>query len=231
MKVLVVVAHPDDEVLGCGGTIAKHSSKGDTVKSIIVAEGITSRDNIRKTDLRKKELEKLKLHSLKAAKILGIKSTNFLDLPDNRLDSLHLIDITKKIEQHVIKFKPDIIYTHHYGDLNIDHRTVHNAVITACRPFSSSHFIKKILTFENPSSTEWQSLSFNSYFKPNYFENIETHINKKIKAMKEYKTELKKWPHTRSLEFLNILAKFRGAISGLKYAEAFFAERIINHKK
>ncbi len=230
MKVLVVVAHPDDEVLGCGGTIAKHSSEGDTVKSIIVAEGITSRDNIRKTDFRKKELEKLKLHSLKAAKILGIKSTYFLDLPDNRLDSLDLIDITKKIEQHVLKFKPDIIYTHHYGDLNIDHRTVHNAVMTACRPFSS-YFIKKILTFENPSSTEWQSLSFNSYFKPNYFENIETHINKKIKAMKEYKTELKKWPHTRSLEFLNILAKFRGAISGLKYAEAFFAERIINIKK
>ena len=230
MKILVVVAHPDDEVLGCGGTIAKHSSNGDTVNSIIVAEGLTSRDNIRKTDLRKKELEKLKLHSLKAAKILGIKSTHFFDLPDNRLDSVDLIDITKKIEQYVFKLKPDIIYTHHYGDLNIDHRTVHNAVMTACRPFSS-HFIKKILTFENPSSTEWQSLSFNSYFKPNYFENIETHINKKIRAMKQYKTELKKWPHTRSLEFLNILAKFRGSISGLKYAEAFFVERIINNKK
>ena len=230
MKVLVVVAHLDDEVLGCGGTISKHSSNGDTVNSIIVSEGITSRDAKRKNHFRKKELEILKTHSLKAAKILGIKSTHFLSFPDNRLDSIDLIDITKKIEEFVFKFKPDIVYTHHYGDLNIDHRTVHNAVLTACRPFSANS-VKKIFSFENPSSTEWQSLSFNSYFKPNYFENIEKHLNKKIKAMKQYKTELKKFPHTRSLEFLDILARYRGTISGLKYAEAFFVERIINNKK
>ena len=230
MKILVIVAHPDDEVLGCGGTISKHIKSGDKVNTVIVAEGVTSRDENRDIFLRKNELKIIKSHSLKAAKILGISHTEFLGFPDNRLDSIDLLEIIKKIEKYIFKFKPDIVYTHHYGDLNIDHRIVHNAVMTACRPFSTK-FIKKILSFENPSSTEWQSLSFNSYFKPNYFVNIENHISKKINAMKQYKTELNEWPHTRSLEFLEILAKYRGSISGMKYVEAFFVERIINYKK
>ncbi len=227
MKVLVVVAHPDDEVLGCGGTIAKYSKNGYKVNIVIVAEGLTSRDNERNLNKRLLQLNSLKKQSKESSQILGANSIEFLNLPDNRLDSLDLIEIVKKIEKIVFKFKPQEIFTHHHGDLNIDHRIVHQAVMTAARPHSAD-FVKKIITFENPSSTEFQSLSFNSYFKPNYFQNIENFLPLKIKALKKYKSEIRQWPHSRSTKFLEILAKYRGSISGLKFAEAFFIERFIN---
>ena len=142
MKVLVVVAHPDDEVLGCGGTIAKYSKNGHKVNIVIVAEGLTSRDNERNLNKRLLQLNSLKKQSKEASQILGANSIEFLSLPDNRLDSLDLIEIIKKIEKIVFKFKPQEIFTHHYGDLNIDHRIVHQAVHDSCKT-SLCRFCKK----------------------------------------------------------------------------------------
>ena len=133
-KILVVVAHPDDEILGCGGTIVKHTLNGDEVHVIIMAEGITSRDNTRNIDFRNDELETLHKRTRQASKIMGVKSVKLYNFPDNRMDSIDLLDIIKMIETTIKKIKPDVVYTHHAGDVNIDHKITHDAVITACRP-------------------------------------------------------------------------------------------------
>ena len=151
MVYLVVVAHPDDEVLGCGGTIIKYSKKYN-VFSVIVGEGYTSRINKKKNI--SKDLKLLKQHANKAAKIMGVKKTFFLSLPDNKLDTLPLLEIIQKIENIINKVKPEIIYTHHHGDLNIDHQIINKAVLTATRP-TNKHIVKSVRTFEILSSSEW----------------------------------------------------------------------------
>ena len=165
-KVLVVAAHPDDEVLGCGGAIARHIQEGDKVYVLILAEGITSRDAIRNKKKRTIELQKLSNSTKKSHKILGATSVKTFDLPDNRMDSVDLLDVVKIIEKEIKKINPRIIYTHHIGDLNIDHYITHRAVMTACRP-EPKRSVKKIFCFEIPSSTEWQSVTSKNYFKPN----------------------------------------------------------------
>ncbi len=135
-KVLVIAAHPDDEVLGCGGTIAKHVKNGDEVNVVILAEGLTSRDLKRNRKKRKNELSELSKIAEKANKLLGVKSLILHDFPDNRMDSLDCLEVIKKVEIYIEKFKPNIVYTHHSGDVNIDHRIIHEAVVTACWPIS-----------------------------------------------------------------------------------------------
>tara|TARA_B110000438_G_scaffold190526_1_gene182169 strand:+ start:238 stop:948 length:711 start_codon:yes stop_codon:yes gene_type:complete len=228
MKILVIVAHPDDEVLGMGGTILKHSKKGDNVTVAYLTTGITARRsldysnsssyNFSEDDLKKnkKQILELQNDAKKSSKILGVKKTIFLDLPDNELDTVPLLKIVKIIEKIVSKEKPDIVYTSHSKDLNIDHRITCDATVTACRP--SSFFIKEILSFEIFSSTEW---TFSYDFKPNYFVNIEKELNLKMNAMKKYKNELKKFPHPRSLENINNSAKRWGTVCGFNAAEAF----------
>ena len=145
-KVLVIAAHPDDEVLGCGGTIARHIKKGDEVHVVILAEGVTSRDKFRDRKKRLKEIKNLSLSAKKSHKILGTKSLKLFDLPDNRMDSVDLLDIVKIVEKEVNLIRPKIIYTHHISDLNIDHSITHQAVITACRP-EPKKSVKKICTY------------------------------------------------------------------------------------
>ena len=228
MKILVIVAHPDDEVLGMGGTIKKHTKNGDSVVVAYLTTGINARRSIDYTNSssynfsehylqkNKKQILELKNDAKKSSKILGVKNTLFFDFPDNEMDTIPLLKIVKTIEKIILKEKPDIVYTSHYKDLNIDHRITCNATLTACRP--NSIFIKEILCFEIFSSTEW---TFSYDFKPNYFVNIEKELSSKINAMKKYKNELKKFPHPRSLENIENSAKRWGSISGFNAAEAF----------
>ena len=218
-SVLIIAAHPDDEIIGCGGTIAKHTENGDEVNIVIVAEGATSRSQNRSRENSKNELQELSKAAKNSSKIIGSKSLEILNLPDNRLDSIEILEIIKIIESKISKYNPTIIYTHHYGDLNIDHQIIHNAVLTAARPVPDSS-IKKVLSFEIASSTEWNR-SDSNIFKPNYFVSIEKQISKKIEALKFYKSEMREWPHPRSYENILNLAKVRGSQVGYEYAEAF----------
>tara|TARA_B100001093_G_C26485018_1_gene866525 strand:+ start:79 stop:765 length:687 start_codon:yes stop_codon:yes gene_type:complete len=226
MKYLVVAAHPDDEVLGCGGSIAKWSKDGNNVDVLIMAEGATSRHRNRDRLSSQKELSQLSHCAKKAGKILGISSIDLLDFPDNRMDSVHLLDVVKSIEETINKKKPDVVITHHSGDLNIDHQIVQKAVIVACRP-QPGHSVKRILSFEVQSATEWQSPSFGSPFIPNWFENIENTLPQKLKALEIYQSEMHPWPHSRSLKAVKNLARWRGASIGYKAAEAFMVLRNI----
>ncbi len=228
-KVLVVAAHPDDEVLGCGGTIAKHSQQGDEVHVIILAEGATSRDAKRDRHKRESELSALAQAARQASDILGVKSLTLHDFPDNRMDSCDLLDIIKVVEQAVDRYSPDIIYTHHGGDLNIDHRRIHEAVVTAARPVPGN-WIETLLFFEVASSTEWQIPGSAPLFSPNWFVDISDTLNVKLKALETYQSEMRSWPHARSLEALAALAKWRGANIGVEASEAFILGRHIANR-
>jgi N-acetylglucosamine malate deacetylase 1 len=226
-NVLVVAAHPDDEILGCGGTIAKHVKKGDKVHCIILAEGITSRDKIRNRELHQRELEELGIAAQKANQILGVHTLRLLDFPDNRMDSVDRLDIIKVVEDLINEFKPDIVYTHHIGDVNIDHRRIHEAVITACRPIPGNHFVKQILFFETASSTEWMTPGSAPAFSPNWYVDISETLELKLDALRAYECEMREWPHARSVEALKYLAYWRGANIGVHAAEAFILGRNI----
>jgi N-acetylglucosamine malate deacetylase 1 len=224
MKILVVAAHPDDEVLGCGGTIAKHTQQGDRVHVLILAEGATSRAPQRDRQKLQNELSSLAEAAHQASEILGVTSLKLHDFPDNRMDSCDLLDIIKVIEQETIKYQPDIIYTHHNGDVNIDHRRIHEAVITATRPIPSNT-VKTLLFFEVASSTEWQTPSSAPIFAPNWFVDISETLSLKMKALAAYESEMRPWPHARSILALEHLARWRGASVGVEAAEAFILGR------
>jgi len=218
-KILVAAAHPDDEILGVGGTLKKHIQNGDEVYCIILGEGVTSRSANREgADLDK--LNKLHQDSMKVSKIMGFKEIKFLNLPDNRFDSVDLLDIVKKIEECVEIIKPEIVYTHHYGDLNIDHRKTFEAVMTAARPIGE-YSIKEIYTFETLSSTEWNYQNSQNAFKPTVFIEINETLTCKLEAMSCYETELRDYPHPRSLKSIEIAALKWGTVINEKYCEAF----------
>lgn len=223
-SVLIVAAHPDDEVIGCGGTAAIHARNGDIVHVLIVAEGATSRSDDRENIDLAATLSELKKAGRTAAEILGLQSPMFLSLPDNRLDNIALLEITQKIETVIAEIAPKIVYTHHGGDLNIDHRTVHQAVITACRP-QPDGAIQKVLTFETVSSTEWATPATGTEFRPNVFVDISPVLDAKHRALKAYKMEMRSFPHARSIENIDALAKFRGASVGVTSAESFMLVR------
>ena len=225
-NILVVVAHPDDEVLGCGGTIAKHVTDGDDVHILIMAEGLTSRDDMRNINLRNGELNELHSNSEQVAKILGVESLTMCNFPDNRMDSINLLDVVKKIEQIVEGIKPNIVYTHHAGDVNVDHLITHNAVITACRSLPGQ-CVKTILFFETLSSTEWQMQTCDKVFMPNWFVDIEKSFKKKMEALRCYESEMREYPHSRSYKAVEVLARYRGATVGCCLAEAFMLGRKI----
>jgi LmbE family N-acetylglucosaminyl deacetylase len=219
-EVLVVAAHPDDEVLGCGGSIARHVDAGDHVQVLIVAEGATSRQQQRDRGQVETELSVLAFAAQKAGEILGTTGVELLDLPDNRLDSIDRLDLVKLIEEKIEGYQPQIVYTHHAGDVNIDHRRLHEAVVTACRP-TPSHPVKRLLSFEVASSTEWQPTGSAPAFQPNWFVDISAQWNRKQLALEAYASEMRPWPHARSIQALEHLARWRGAQVGVEAAEAF----------
>ena len=218
--VLVVAAHPDDEVLGCGGTLARHADAGDPVHILILAEGATSRDAARNRKGRAKEIEQLRDAARAAAQALGAEAPRFGGLPDNRMDSLDLLDVVKVVEQVVAELAPRIVYTHHSGDLNIDHRITHQAVLTACRPLPDST-VRAVYGFETVSSTEWAGPAAGSAFLPARFVGIADHLDAKLRALDCYAGEMRSFPHARSRENVEALARHRGASVGLAAAEAF----------
>ncbi len=225
-KILVVVAHPDDEVLGCGGSMARFALEGNDVYTLILGEGITSRDKKRMRVKRDSEVAELKKTAEDANKILGAKKVYTFDFPDNRFDTIPLLDIIKTIEKIKEDIKPDIVFTHHYGDLNIDHQITFKAVITAFRP-AVDESVKELYSFEIPSSTEWNAPSSLTHFMPEYFVDISKTIKLKVRAMKEYKCEIREYPHMRSVESIEIKAKQWGIQVGLETAEAFEVIRLI----
>ena len=213
-KIAAIFAHPDDEILGCGATLSKYSQSGSDVNVLLLSNGYSSRD---RNNFSKDEFDKQISKSLKK---IGCSSIIKCDFPDNKMDSVPLLEIVKKIENFIFRFNPDAIFTHFFGDLNIDHRIVYNAVLTAARPHK---FKGKIFSAEINSSTEWNYS--NNFFRPNIYESVEGYINNKIEAMKLHKNELMKWPHPRSLEGIKNLSKLRGQEVGLNYAEAFMLIR------
>ena len=219
-SVLVVAAHPDDEVLGCGGTIARHADAGDQVQVLIVAEGATSRQQQRDRDQANDELSALAQAAQQAGAILGAQGVELLDLPDNRLDSLDRLDLIKQIEERIARHQPQVVYVHHAGDVNVDHRRLHEAVVTACRP-TPGQPVRRLLSFEVASSTEWQPPGSAPAFQPNWFVDISAQWPRKRAALVAYASEMRLWPHSRSLESLEHLARWRGAQVGVEAAEAF----------
>jgi len=219
---LVIAAHPDDEVLGCGGTIAKLSRAGADVHVAFLADGVGARtDNSAASD---EDLSERRQAASRACALLGVKSTAFHDLPDNRLDSVPLLDIIKPIEALIERFQPDTIFTHCAGDVNVDHCRVHQATIVACRP-QPGHPVNNVFLFEVASSTEWQLPGSAPAFVPNVFVEITDTIDIKLSALGEYKQELRAWPHPRSTEAVKHLASWRGATIGVASAEAFVLGR------
>jgi LmbE family N-acetylglucosaminyl deacetylase len=215
--ILVVAAHPDDEVLGCGGTIARHTAYGDKVHVIFMTNGVSSRN------VSNKEIKDRQIAAQNAADILGILSIEYFEFPDNKMDSIPLLDIVQSIEDVIKKLQPEIIYTHHIGDLNIDHQITHKAVITACRPTPET-VTQEIYTFEVMSSTDW-SPSAIDLFHPNYYIEIGNYENVKLAALNAYNVELRKTPHSRSLNHIKALAVYRGNSIGVGVAEAFMVVR------
>lgn len=215
MKVLIVAAHPDDEVLAMGGTIAKHIQRGDQVQMVFLATGILAR-------YRSNQAQVKQLHqdARRVAKILGVPPPQFESFPDNQMDSVPLLRIVKKIEKYIEKIRPEIIYTHNPKELNIDHKITYQAVITATRPFA--HQLKAIYAFSVPEANMY---NFPFEFAPNHFVDINETLKQKIKAMEAYSSEVRQVPHVRSIEGIKIVAAYYGFMAGVKYAEPFILIR------
>jgi LmbE family N-acetylglucosaminyl deacetylase len=219
MSVLVVAAHPDDEILGCGGTVARLAREGREVRIAILAEGMSSRYAHRE-DADPQQLRQLHVQAQQAADKVGAKELVLCKLPDNRLDTVPLLDVVKAVEDLIARFRPEVVYTHHPGDLNIDHGVVHRAVLTATRPVNGQ-CVRDVYAFEVPSSTEWAFQRIEPPFRPNVFVDIADSLETKIAAMDCYDTEIRKFPHPRSAEALRAIATRWGSVAGLHAAEAF----------
>ncbi len=219
MNVLVIAAHPDDEVLGCGGTIARLADEGHFVNIVILGEGVTSRYDSRDFAANDK-LNHLLSCSATAATILGATDTTNYGLPDNRFDSIDLLEVVKTIERLVDYHRPQMVFTQHGGDLNIDHSIVFRATLTALRPMQGST-VSSLYCYEVFSSTEWSFQQFPPVFKPDLFMDISQTIDQKIEAMQAYEGEIRDFPHPRSEKNLRAIATRWGSVVGLKAAEAF----------
>ena len=219
-RVAIIVAHPDDEILGCGGTIAKHSSRGDIVDVVFFTDGESSR-----LEHTSKNIAERKQSAINALNILGVNGKiEFLNYPDNELDSVSLLKLTQSLEEIILPLQPSVIYTHSTVDLNIDHQLVNRSVMTCFRPVTAKT-PKKIYGFEVPSSTEW---ALNDKFAPTHYVDITLQLGVKLAALSEYEAELRESPHPRSIQYITALSTIRGGQSGCSYAEAFETLRSID---
>ncbi len=219
MTILVVAAHPDDEVLGCGGTILRHAAEGERVAVSFMAQGMMSRVRPGSEDAGEERVGRLREDTRKAAAFLGIEDLVFFDFPDNRMDGVDLLDVVQAVESCLERFDPRIVYTHHEGDLNVDHGVVARAVVTATRPQPDQR-VEEVYAFEVLSSTEW-AFGTGRDFRPNCFVDIEKQLERKIEAMSLYETETRRFPYPRSPDAMRHQARLRGSQSGLEAAEAF----------
>lgn len=223
-KVLVIVAHPDDEVLGMGGTIKKITTLGIEVHLLIVTDGSTSQ-YYGAEDLKKIIFDKKK-ETKKAAELLGIKSIIYGDLPDMKLDMTPHTVINKVIEDAIDEIQPDTVFTHFWGDVNKDHQAVYESTLVAVRPLPDQ-VVRELYCFSVPSSTEWNPCKQDTIFLPNVFVEIEKYKEKKYAAMLAYATELRDYPHPRSIQHLRELDNAVGLQVGMKATESFVCLRKI----
>ena len=223
---LIIAAHPDDEVLGCGGTMARLAQKGCAVYVAILGEGITSRFAERE-EADPAQLAALHDRSRQAADLLGVQRLFQLDLPDNRFDTVPLLDVVKKIEELVEMLRPEIVFTQHGGDLNVDHNIVYRATLTATRPMAGCP-VRSVYSYEVASSSEWAFSKFAPVFKPTVFADISATLDQKIAAMATYESEARPFPHPRSGRALRAIAERWGSTAGLEAAEAFELVRAIH---
>ena len=228
-NILVIAAHPDDEVLGCGGLIPRLAKEGQEVFIAILGEGHTARFP-KPAQTAASHIKALQAQSHLVARTLQAKEVFHYSLPDNRFDSLPLLEIIKIIEELIESIKPVVIYTHHAGDLNIDHRLVNQAVLTATRPVKD-HPVKEIYAFEVPSSTEWAFNQLALPFQPNVFVDISQTLSLKLKALSYYETEMRVFPHPRSPEAITANARRWGSVVGCEAAEAFELIRSVRLKE
>jgi LmbE family N-acetylglucosaminyl deacetylase len=216
-KVLVVAAHPDDELLGLGGTIARHTSKGDLVTIAIIADACSVR-------YENEVVRYLRQCTMEGAQRLNVSDVRFAGMADQKLDVLPILEITQWIEGVQRDVQPQIVYTHHRGDINRDHQVVYEATLTAARPYNAL-YVERILCYETPSATEWGGPHASSCFSPNVYVDITDHIEMKLHAMSAYTTELCSYPHPRSLESLRMRAAYWGGVIGTLAAEPFMLVR------
>ena len=223
--IAVIAAHADDEVLGCGGAIAKFIKSGCQVHVLLLAEGETSRSDLDPKDYDKAQKSRNKA-AVNANKILGTTSLTMLNFPDNRMDGVDLLNVVKSVEKFIAEHRPNVVITHFSNDVNIDHQVAHQAVVVACRP-QPSHCVEELLFMEIASSTEWIPVTGQVLFSPNYWVDITGSIDVKLAALNAYKDELRDFPHPRSIEGVEALSKWRGCTVGVASAESFISGRII----
>ena len=224
-KVLVIAAHPDDEILGAGGTIAKFVTKGAEVKVLIVTDGSTSqyRDDPKLQDI----LDAKKKETQNAMRILGVSEVLYGGMPDMKLDVTDHILVNQSIERVIDEYQPNIVFTHYHGDVNLDHQCVSRSTMVACRPVIDQ-CVQELYAYYVPSSTDWNAQNNINTFMPNVFIDISGECaEKKYQAMECYATELREYPHPRSIEALRVMDRANGIHVGLEAAECFVAYRVI----
>lgn len=226
MNVLVIAAHPDDEVLGCGGTIARLAAADHAVFVTVLGEGITSRYEQRE-QADPNVVHALHARSRKVAELLGVNEVLTHGLPDNRFDTMPLLEIIKILEDLIERLQPEVVFTQHGGDLNVDHVQTYRATLTATRPVTTCP-VRRLYAYEVASSTDWAFAQFDPPFRPNVFVDIEPTLETKIRAMQLYDTEVRPFPHPRSPETLRAMARRWGSVAGLKAAEAFELIRAVD---
>jgi len=218
MQVLCVVAHPDDEVLGMGGTLARHAADGDDVHVCFLSDGVTSRHDERTPDVEA-EIEARTASAREACDTLGA-SASFQEFPDNQFDAVPLLDIVQTVEAEIEDCGPDIVYTHHHGDLNVDHELTARATVTATRPLRDST-VEQVLAAEVLSATEWSVPEPSKAFQPTTFVDVSDALAEKLDALAAYGDELREHPHPRTVENVRRNARLWGAKSGVDAAEPF----------
>lgn len=221
-KVIVIAPHADDEIIGCGATMAKHIMAGDEVFVIIATNAAFGAPELFSQEM----IESVRAEALKAHKYLGVKETFFLDFPAPALNAHPEYKISIKISEIFNLIKPSILYLPHPGDIHQDHKAIYRASLVSARP-QGNYSVKNIYCYETLSETEWTPMHERP-FVPNHFVEVSDFFDIKCNAMKYFESQIKNFPHTRSLETFEALAKFRGSTVGVKCAEAFFVERQIN---
>lgn len=223
MKILLIAAHPDDEILGCGATVGRLAKEGCQVHTLLLGHGVDARHSDNKDKGIQTKIEALKKQARKSNQILGVEDVFIHDFADNKFDTVALLDIVKVIEKVVDDIQPDIVFTHYEKDLNIDHRIVYQATIIATRPVAGQS-VKEIYSFEVLSSTEW---NYPLSFSPDTFFDVSATMDLKLKALECYESEMKDSTHPRSIEAVKLNAELWGTKVGFKYAEAFKCVRCL----
>lgn len=213
-RILIIAAHPDDEMLGCGATVAKMVKNNSIARTVILGQGMLSRKS------SKGSLNELRKNAQEANRIIGINEVHFHDFPDNSMDTVPLLKIIKTVEKEIDSFQPSIIFTHYGNDLNIDHRITFQAVMTSCRP-QPNFKTPTIYSFYTVSSTDWIDGNIFQQFSPNVFLDISDTIDLKLTALSKYKSEMMPSPHSRSLESVRIFSRYWGMRVGKQYVEPF----------